>query len=134
MVKTMKTVRKAWTNQKGESLGEVLVAVLVIALGAVILASMLTASFHIMRISSSGFRENMAVKNAVESDAASSSIESELSVSGGLYKISVSEDGSTSTAQIPVKDDSNRIKINLQKIDGAKGGIYNYSPVSQSGN
>ncbi|MDD6451383.1 MAG: hypothetical protein PUF56_05555, partial [Lachnospiraceae bacterium] len=53
-------------SEHGESLGEVLVAVLVVALGSLLFASMLTASIRIVSKGEKTYHQNMNVKNQLE--------------------------------------------------------------------
>lgn len=57
---------KKLKEQKGESLSEVLVASLIIALALILLVNMVTASTRLVSKSSDTFDENMTVKNSAE--------------------------------------------------------------------
>ena len=60
---------KIWSrlrDERGESLTETLVSVLIIALGLTLLASMVTAAGKLIRKSQSYYQESTAVRNAIE--------------------------------------------------------------------
>lgn len=123
-------------SERGESLGEVLVAVLVVALGSLLFASMLTASIRIISKGKKTYHQNMNVKNQLEayqkgnsetsSTGSTSNVKPEdgkVTVSGTLYGIdsTTQKDSETSTAdpdqQITLKI-NNTVNVTTVKSDG----------------
>lgn len=123
-------------SEHGESLGEVLVAVLVVALGSLLFASMLTASIRIVSKGKKTYHQNMNVKNQLEayqkdssgtsSTGSTSPVETgtgQVTVSGTLHGIdsTTPADSETSTEdtnqQIPLQS-NNTVNVTTVKSDG----------------
>jgi competence protein ComGC len=79
---------KKLKETKGETLSEVLIASLVIALALILLVNMVTASSRLVSKSSDVFDENMQVKNSVEYGFSDSSDTTGLTTSDGTLTIS----------------------------------------------
>lgn len=78
-------MRKAFRKlqkTKGESIAEILVAMLVIAMGLIMLASMLTASVNMIKNSKEQYTTEVAQKNAVESSTELDIADLTLTISG----------------------------------------------------
>ncbi|MFN2937452.1 hypothetical protein ACKX2D_00180 [Lachnospiraceae bacterium YH-ros2226] len=128
-------------SEHGESLGEVLVAVLVVALGSLLFASMLTASIRIVSKGKKTYHQNMNVKNQLEayqkgnsgtsSTGSTSNVqtaEGQVTVSGTLHGIdsTTQKDSETSTAdpdqQIELQTNN---KVSVTTV-GSDGKTYRY--------
>lgn len=126
-------------SEHGESLGEVLVAVLVVALGSLLFASMLTASIRIVSKGKKTYHQNMNVKNQLETYQKDSSGTSTSNVQTGTGQVSVSgtlhgidsttpADSETSTEdtnqQIPLQSDNT---VNVTTVTSKSDGkTYRY--------
>ncbi|MFN2925896.1 hypothetical protein ACKX2L_03075 [Lachnospiraceae bacterium YH-ros2228] len=128
-------------SEHGESLGEVLVAVLVVALGSLLFASMLTVSIRIVSKGKKTYHQNMNVKNELEayqkgnsgtsSTGSTSNVqtaEGQVTVSGTLHGIdsTTQKDSETSTAdpdqQIELQTNN---KVSVTTV-GSDGKTYRY--------
>lgn len=71
---TAQRILKKLKNRRGETITEVLAAMLVIALGIVMLVSMEMAAQNLVRKSEAAFTANMAQKNGIEEGAGASDV------------------------------------------------------------
>lgn len=114
-------------SEHGESLGEVLVAVLVVALGSLLFASMLTASIRIVSKGEKTYHQNMNVKNQLEayqkgnsgtsSTGSTSPVETgtgQVTVSGTLHGIDSTTPASSETSK---KDPDQQITLQNNTVD-----------------
>lgn len=62
----MKTLFRKLKSQNGESIGEVLVATLIVALGSVMFASMVSTSERLIQRSDSAYKEYLEDYNSIE--------------------------------------------------------------------
>ena len=62
-------IRKKLLNNHGESIAEVLVAALVIALGSILVVSMINASFRLLTAQENKYKEFISDKNVFEESA-----------------------------------------------------------------
>ena len=110
-------------SNHGESLGEVLVAVLIVALGSLLFASMVTASIRIVNKGKAAYSKNMNQKNQIE-ETTSGNSESSINISGNLIG-STSDDTSTKT-QITVGENNLPVYTVTSGSDSDKE-VYRYT-------
>lgn len=128
-------------SEHGESLGEVLVAVLVVALGSLLFASMLTASIRIVSKGKKAYHQNMNVKNQLEayqkgnSGTSSTGSTSPVETGTGQVTVTVTLHGidSTTPASSETSTEDSKQKIELQINNsvpvttvGSDGKTYRY--------
>jgi competence protein ComGC len=115
-------------SRQGESLGEVLVAILIVALGSLLFASMVTASIRIVNKGKAAYSKNMNLKNQIESfvtneGGSDSSTESEVKQGTGKIKIDGTVKGSDDTDLNIILHEDN-INVNTVKYGSE---IYRYT-------
>lgn len=117
-------------SRKGESLGEVLVAVLIVALGSLLFASMVTASIRIVNKGKAAYSKNMNLKNQIESfvtgndsTASSSGSTNTSDVSQGTGKVTIDgtvygiDSTNQSSSVTSAADPNQSIQLNNKSID-----------------
>lgn len=138
-------------SNQGESLGEVLVAVLIVALGSLLFASMVTASIRIVDKGKAAYGKNMNLKNQIESfvtgntsaaggsGSSGSATSSDVSQGTGTItvngKVTGSDTTSTSSEVTSGNDVSQTIQVTNKQINvstvssgtGSDKEIYRYT-------
>ncbi len=127
MGKKMKSGRKLFhriCSDKGESIGEALAAMLIVALGALMLAAMTSAATRIVTKSEKAYAEYLDQRNIIESgnadniekNSSGESSEYNKKVQNGHLSLGGTEDGMAATAQenvtiTTITDSTGKIKI-----------------------
>ena len=122
-------VNKKYRSRSGETITEVLVASLVISLGSILLASMVTASTKIIQKSITAYQQYMGIHNTAEmltKDGLSSAISVTLP-DGSSMTIESSSENTDGTASL-----SGNIRSNALSSDPSGNAVYNNTGTSLS--
>lgn len=112
----MRFVKKRITSNRGETIAEVLVASLVIALGMILFVTMVNASFRLLKNEENSYKSFIETKNAFERIAENAEGHA------GKVTVSVLQPGGTSTS-LKCKDD-----IEIYSRVSSEMTFYRYEP------
>lgn len=118
MKKMLYSIKKKISSKKGESIAEVLIAMLIVALGAILLASMVIGSRNLITKSEEAYTEQMTEKNVLEDMSGNSSSGN---VSIQLVTKNIMSDGTDCSLS---SNFSERVKYYSSSNDSSKTGKY----------